>query len=300
MRQNNVELRVRIKGTKVAFEYTSPKDLLNYIEGRDGSEFEIEVINHNHFRIEAIVSVDGLSVIDGKEAGDDSRGYVLDRFGRITIPGWKVDSSTVAKFQFSGRKGGSYVERSTGQATNKGVIGLMVYKERVSAGNKGISGIPYNGYPPYSNPPTSAWPNAGPPHYWSDNFGVTGGGVIGGVARGMYMNAVSATTVAASASAAASSSTMNTGASTPDSTVPKQTLGTEFGEAETFITSKITFTRADLLVMMALYYDDRRGLAKRGIEVVRESTRRYQTTPNPFPNSTIVTDGCVPPEGWNR
>ncbi len=62
MVRNNVELRLLIKG-RPAQEFFHNGN--TFLEGREGSNFEVEVINRNPFRIEAVISVDGLSVVDG-------------------------------------------------------------------------------------------------------------------------------------------------------------------------------------------------------------------------------------------
>lgn len=129
MRTNNVELRVVVKN-KAITEY--PHNGQTFIEGREGSAFNITVTNHNPFRVEAVVAVDGLSVLDGKDAGPQSDGYLLGPNETISIPGWKLNESQVAAFEFSG-KGGSYTALSTGSARNTGVIGLLVYRERYIA-----------------------------------------------------------------------------------------------------------------------------------------------------------------------
>jgi hypothetical protein len=72
----------------------------------------------------------------------------------------------------------------------------------------------------------------------------------------------------------------------------EQTLGTTFGEATDFHTTTVQFQRGDLLAMIVLYYDDRQGLKRRGIDVTRKLA-----APNPFPADT--PKGCAPPAGWN-
>lgn len=125
MRYNNVELSVKVKN-KTITEY--PHNGQVFIEGRANSNFEIVVTNHNPFDVEAVVSVDGLSVLDGRDAGPQSGGYHLKAGEKLAIPGWKLNESQVAAFQFAG-KGGSYAAQSTGSARNTGVIGLLVYKD---------------------------------------------------------------------------------------------------------------------------------------------------------------------------
>jgi hypothetical protein len=152
MRYNNVELTVKIKGRPIT-EY--PQNGQTFIEGRSGSEFEVVVTNHNPFRVEAVISVDGLSVIDGKEAGPGSSGYVLNAGQQTSIPGWKLSNAQVAAFEFGAKgRGTTYAEQSTGSARNVGVIGVLVYKEDVpvrssyTLGQVGtLRGQPFNGNP---------------------------------------------------------------------------------------------------------------------------------------------------------
>lgn len=126
MKTNNVDVRLVIKG-RVATEYPHAGDV--YIEGRAGSQFEIEITNYNCFQVEAVVSVDGLSVIDGKEASEQSTGYLLKASETIRIPGWKLNDKAVAAFVFS-KKENAYSTQMTGSANNTGVIGVMVFREK--------------------------------------------------------------------------------------------------------------------------------------------------------------------------
>jgi hypothetical protein len=123
---NNVELRILIKGKPIT-EYANNGNL--FVEGREGSNFEIEFINRNPYRVEAIITVDGLSVIDGKEGSMESSGYLVEANDTLIVPGWKVNDGAAARFVFSG-KNGSYATATTGSSRNSGVIGCMVYAER--------------------------------------------------------------------------------------------------------------------------------------------------------------------------
>ena len=84
MKRTSCELRVLIKGRPIT-EFVHEGD--TFMEGRGGSEFEIEVRNTTPNRVMAIVSVDGLSVISGTPAGVDSPGYIINGFQTIVIPG---------------------------------------------------------------------------------------------------------------------------------------------------------------------------------------------------------------------
>jgi hypothetical protein len=96
---------------------------------RYGTEYEIRIWNHGPRRIAAIVSVDGLSVINGRPASALSPGYVVDPHSSILIKGWRRDLDTVAAFTFESREN-SYAAR-VGRPENVGVIGLLAIEEAV-------------------------------------------------------------------------------------------------------------------------------------------------------------------------
>ncbi len=119
---------VTINGSRVT-EYNHT-DGNTYIEGRMGSEYQLELVNDSFERVLMIPSVDGLSIIDGKPAGLDSSGYIVESRSTVKIPGWKLDSKQAAKFVFDNAKD-SYTKKS-GQGTNNvGALGLLVFREEV-------------------------------------------------------------------------------------------------------------------------------------------------------------------------
>ena len=126
MFQDNVTLRVLVKGRAIQ-EY--PHEGSTYVEGRQGSAYALQICNNNPHRIEAVISVDGLSVIDGKEAGLHSTGYVIEAFRTVTIPGWKLNGTEAAAFEF-GAKDDAYATGVTGSSRNTGVIGVMAFREQ--------------------------------------------------------------------------------------------------------------------------------------------------------------------------
>lgn len=67
-------------------------------------------------------------------------------------------------------------------------------------------------------------------------------------------------------------------------------LGTGFGKKKSAPTKSVEFKRGGELGRLALFYDDARGLKRRGIDV----TARQLREPNPFP----ADNGCTPPPGW--
>jgi len=92
-----------------------------------GTEYEIRVSNHGPRRITAIVSVDGLSVINGKPASESHPGYIVDPGSSIRIKGWRRNMESVAAFRFEERAK-SYAALM-GWPENVGVIGLVAIEE---------------------------------------------------------------------------------------------------------------------------------------------------------------------------
>ncbi|MBI5518144.1 MAG: hypothetical protein HY909_30515 [Deltaproteobacteria bacterium] len=100
----------------------------NYVFGHAGQRYTIVLENSTAARFEAVVSVDGLDVINGETAGYTHRGYILPPYGRLEIDGFRQDLHTVAAFRF-GAVGDSYAAQM-GSARNVGVIGVALFSER--------------------------------------------------------------------------------------------------------------------------------------------------------------------------
>lgn len=109
-----------------------------YVEGRPGSEYTLYFKNNGYDDVVAIPSVDGLSVFDGKPAGKDSKGYIVDAYASINIPGWTLNSNEVARFTF-GDVRESYSVQSNQGASNVGVIGLLVFRRNLQPQHHGIA-----------------------------------------------------------------------------------------------------------------------------------------------------------------
>ena len=101
-----------------------------HIAGEPGHEYEIRVRNRTGGRLLAITSVDGVDVLSGRTASFGEGGYVLDPRGRLSVDGWRKTMGEVAAFYFTPLPD-SYAAR-TGRPDNVGVIGVALYRERVS------------------------------------------------------------------------------------------------------------------------------------------------------------------------
>jgi hypothetical protein len=107
-----------------------------YIVVQKGHEYKLRVSNYKSRRVLAVITVDGLSVMDG-QPGDilSSGGYILKSNESIEIPGWRLNNYEVAKFYFSSIDE-SY-SHLMGKSTNIGVIAcaFFVDKEEISHSN---------------------------------------------------------------------------------------------------------------------------------------------------------------------
>lgn len=283
MQHNQVSLAVLVKGRPIT-EYYHQGQV--FVEGRAGSEYEVEVTNNTAGQIEAILSVDGLSVTDGKAAGQQSRGYLLESFQTLRVPGWTLDMQNVAKFAFSG-KDKSYATQMTGDARNNGVIGIMAYAPKF---------VP----PVYRQYPLMAY--------------AASASATRGAARGISpsapaaasaswsMTSPSVSTQVTNQSVIAAASAYDVQQNTSSGILGAQqnlvnSLGTAFGDAQTFATTKVQFSRGDMLSYFVLYYDNLKGLRARGVKIERVRKGEYKSVPEAFP---AMNEGCVPPPNWQR
>ena len=101
----------------------------SYVLGMSGGRYSIRIKNPTDHRVEAVISVDGLDVIDGENADfTGKRGYVVPAFGELVVDGFRTSTTQVAAFRFSA-VADSYAERK-GKGRNVGVIGVAIFDEK--------------------------------------------------------------------------------------------------------------------------------------------------------------------------
>jgi hypothetical protein len=98
------------------------------VQGEMGQRYLIEIANQTGARLEAVVTVDGLDVIDGRAGSLSKRGYLVQPFATVQIDGFRQNMEQVAAFRF-GSVRGSYAS-SKGGERNVGVIGVALFSER--------------------------------------------------------------------------------------------------------------------------------------------------------------------------
>lgn len=281
------EMTVRPLGKSPADEYMHNGAI--WIEGREGNTYTIDIKNNTYTRALFVISVDGLDIMDGKAAGLDSRGYIVNAFQTLSIPGWSLNKDKTADFFFS-RSKNSYVNEIGGSTANTGVIGTMVFSEKVQ----------YQ----YNNLWPSLWPQTQP------FLGTTGlvGSVTGignnGFGSDSFLKGASYNCAAVGAAPTLQHSqtiAMNMTSVSPEAV--SQEIGTGFGAERDFKTVEVNFEKNNPNnpdCILAIYYNTARNLEKMGISLRRKHNVEHKA--NPFPNysSPSSSTGCKPPGDWRR
>lgn len=97
--------------------------------GRKGSTYSLVIKNLCHSRLEIVLSVDGLDVMDGRPASTKKRGYIIKPGKTLTVKGFRTSDDAVAAFKFSSVSE-SYSNKRHGATRNVGVIGMAVFTEK--------------------------------------------------------------------------------------------------------------------------------------------------------------------------
>jgi hypothetical protein len=269
----NYELEVLVDGAPVrTFAHRGN----TYVLGHEGDRYVLRIHNRSARRIEAVVTVDGLDVIDGGQ-GDFAakRGYLVSPYGFVDIEGWRVSNQQAAAFRFA-PIGESYAAK-TGRARNVGVIGVAVFPERVVPRPR----------------PVAPRPVAPPPYDYEGLSGSAGDAAEKSRAEASASPASVTEHEPASAKGRASSQSPRR---------QRSGLGTEFGEALYSQVEHVSFTRANATrpaVLLGARYNDRRGLVALGIDVddtvERTSDIALRQSADPFPSSARY---ARPPRDW--
>ena len=273
-----------------------------FIEAKDGTEYTIKIDNNASTRIEAVTTVDGLSVIDGHAGTKTSAGYVIPAFGSYEIGGWRKSNSQVNAFKFAA-KSNSYAantEASNFSDQHCGAIGVVVFPEYV----KPEPAPQWNYRPEYIPVPVPYYPRPRPrPNPWRDpydpwNRGTTicksTGDASGDSATFNMVKSSASSELSQSRGISAfnAPSAVYSASIAPDSV--DFDLGTEFSDK--VIQSNVTttsFERANEGPTFTIYYGSRKFLESLGIQLDKE-TQIASRLPDPFPKDTAGY--CQPPK----
>jgi hypothetical protein len=266
---------------------TFHQDEQTFVLGTYGQRYNLRVSNHTGVRVEAVVTVDGRDVVSGRVGNFVSeRGYVIDAHSSLQIEGFRRSHAEVAAFRFTD-PGDSYSSRM-GTPEHVGVIGVAFFPERRRPAPQPR---PYLARP-YDDARSSTQ---------SAPRRESGLGTYGGAGRGDGAHRA-AGAPSASASTDGERRTKSAGAydrSAPvanlESDESTSHLGTEYGETRESQVREVAFRRANLrtpALVLALRYDDARGLLARGIQVNPPRPRYYHeyyaSEPNPFPENRFA------------
>lgn len=117
-----------------------------FIEAKENSEYAIEIKNNSWEKILAVVSVDGLNVVDGEPADDNGTGYILDKYSAQKLYGFQYSKEKVAAFKF-GAFGAVKIDPATGKpeidpSTGKEIpLGYAASKGNGAEKNAGAIGV---------------------------------------------------------------------------------------------------------------------------------------------------------------
>jgi hypothetical protein len=234
-----------------------------YVEGSEDERYVIRITNPTAHRIEAVVSVDGLDVIDGENGDLRKRGYVVPAYGETRIEGFRTSQADVATFRFSG-VADSYADQK-GNGRNIGVIAVAVFEEtrptqQIIVGDR----VPHR------------------PRFERDDSRA---------GNGAASKAAPAPSAAPGAGAARGDFAPNDAMAEQSSERPG--LGTQFGEQRDSEVSYTRFVRAPgrPVAIAELRYNDESGLLALGIPVRGRpdgEELRLRETADPFPGDRFA------------
>ncbi len=266
-----------------------------YVQGNAGERYTIRVTNPTPRRVEAVVSVDGLDVVDGDPGDLRKRGYIVPAYGEVRIEGFRTSLDDVATFRFSSVDN-SYAGQK-GKARNVGVIAVAIFEEQAPPPEQQVI-IPERPYR-YEDDLDARAP--APP---ADHAAPRGG-----YAKGEATKSTGAPPPPPPRTAGAGGAAQSRPAEAPrmkrqaeddggdyvggiTEAAPRPTnrpgLGTEFGESRSSAASYTRFNRAANrpVAIAELRYNDASGLMALGIPVAPvpdEGELMTRETADPFP-----------------
>lgn len=278
-----------------------------YIEGKPGSEYEIEVKNNVGNRVEAIATVDGLSVMTGKPGTTDEGGYVIDPYAAFRIKGFRYSDERCGAFRFSLKEQSYAKTKGDKSEINCGVIACKVYREKIVYPQ--ISKVfrkrftprtiwdetwEWQDEPVYGTPSPCTSPVTGG-LYGPGRYGYsTADGLEGRMPQSSTLRCCSDGTSGGIFQGQSNASTINYSAVAGEPVASNDVfnLGTEWGSDKVSKVVSTTFNRDTILTDFVLYYTDREGLLALGIPLNSPAKVHF---PESFPGNY-----AQPPKGWNR
>ncbi len=99
-----------------------------FVVGQEGHRYSIVVRNKTELRLEGVLSVDGLDLLDGGKASVRKAGYIMLPHSELRVDGFRQSTESVAAFRFSPVRE-SYAAEKYHNTKNVGVIGIALFNE---------------------------------------------------------------------------------------------------------------------------------------------------------------------------
>lgn len=252
MLKSNYEFEVLVNGKSVK-EYSHNGSM--YIEAKEGSTFSLRMSNNSSSRALFVPTVDGLSIMNGKEGSFKSSGYIINAYDSMTIAGWRTSNENVAEFFFS-KPEESYATKK-GKGGNLGVIGCAIFKEKEPEVRiETIIQKEYVPYPVYPKPFDPTYPHRGPWLYDCQSSGSNN------ITNSMFSSQVSSSN------------------QSPIKSLSTAGLGAGFGHDKFSPVVTVDFNReSSPQATFTIFYNTRKNLESMGIEFVRP----LHVAPSAFP-----------------
>jgi hypothetical protein len=252
----------------------------SYLVAPSSGEYELRLTNNSPARRLCVVSVDGVNVIEGKDAGYSGSGFVVDAWKSVTVKGFLRSGSECARFAFA-KEDASYASQTGRGTKNVGVIGVAVFDEKPKPVFVPIPEVFVQRHPRW---PRYSWEL----EPWS--------------LPEVICSTSDSTASPFEVSTAAFKSTATLGATRGatlgkrrSSSAKEESLGTAYGKAEAYYTQHTSFERATEAPaeVVTLRYATRKTLLAWGVPLVKKSEGRER--PEAFPAEAGF---AAPPPGW--
>ena len=276
MLKSNFEFEIMVHGSPAKEYYHDGK---YYIEGKEGSRFSLRMRNSSSHRALFVPTVDGMSIMNGKQASYKSQGYVINAYDSLTIDGWRTSDKNVAEFFFSSPKE-SYASKTNKTTGNLGVIGCAVFKEKERKPEtivikEYIQTIYPNHWPyyPYYNYPYNY--GGGVTYNSLNSSGGVSTDTNGGITGAMNTNTVNAMYACSAGSQQVSAGNNSV---TPTNAAA---LGTGFGQDKNSPVSTVDFDKeSSPSEVFTIFYNTKENLEAAGVEF----KKAVYIAPSAFPN----------------
>ena len=271
-----------------------------YVEAKGSGEYEIRLTNNTALRRLAVLSVDGINVIEGKDAGYDGSGFVLEPWKSITVKGFLRSGRECARFTFA-KNTESYANQTGRGTKNTGVIGVAVFDEQKKPETIVVTRIvdrpvyirPYWTYP-WAEPVICSTLGS-----TSELISTLASTQASASVEPMSYSARGSSGQAAFKSQKSSSFRSETAKAVPRRKTKvsdeSEDLGTAYGKAEAFHTEHTSFVRASAspALVLSLRYATKKTLLSWGVPL--DERHVVADAPEAFP----AEDGyAAAPAGW--